>query len=399
MIPYGRQEVTQTDIDAVTRVLRSDFLTQGPCVPHFEQAVAARVGATRAVAVNSATSALHIACLALELGPGDWLWTVPNTFVSSANCARYCGAAVDFVDIDPKTWNLSIAALGDKLVQAEAAGHLPKVVVPVHFAGQPTEQEAIRRLADAYGFKVVEDASHAIGASRAGEAVGSCRWSDITVFSFHPVKIITSAEGGMALTNDAELAERMAMLRTHGITRDPARFHGNVTTSEDASTSGSDLGPWHYEQQLLGFNYRMTDLHAALGKSQLERMEAYVERRNVLARRYDRLLSDLPLQLPTVQAENRSAFHLYVVRIKSGATTKTRREVFEQLRGLGIGVNVHYSPVHLQPYYRARGFACGQFAEAEAHGREALTLPLYPALTDAEQDRIVDTLRGVLQHG
>jgi UDP-4-amino-4,6-dideoxy-N-acetyl-beta-L-altrosamine transaminase len=399
MIPYGRQEITQTDIDAVTQVLQSDFLTQGPCVPHFEQAIMARVGAKRAVAVNSATSALHIACLALELGPGDCLWTVPNTFVASANCARYCGAEVDFVDIDPKTWNLSVAALSEKLVAAEALGQLPKVVVPVHFGGQPTEQEAIRKLADTYGFKVVEDASHAIGASRAGEPVGSCRWSDITVFSFHPVKIITSAEGGMALTNDAELAERMTMLRTHGITRDPARFVDKVATSEDALTSGSNLGAWHYEQHLLGFNYRMTDVHAALGKSQLERVEAYVERRNVLARRYDRLLSDLPLQLPTVQPENRSAFHLYVVRIRPNASALTRRQVFEQLRALEIGVNVHYLPVHLQPYYRARGFTCGQFAEAEAHGREALTLPLYPALTDAEQDRIVDGLRRVLRHG
>jgi UDP-4-amino-4,6-dideoxy-N-acetyl-beta-L-altrosamine transaminase len=399
MIPYGRQEITQTDIDAVTHALQSDFLTQGPCVPQFEQAVIARVGAKRAVAVNSATSALHIACLALELGPGDWLWTVPNTFVASANCGRYCGAEVDFVDIDPKTWNLSVVALKDKLVLAEASGRLPKVVVPVHFAGQPTEQQVIRELADTYGFKVVEDASHAIGASRAGEAVGSCRWSDITVFSFHPVKVITSAEGGMALTNDAELAERMAMLRTHGITRDPARFLGTATSSEDASTSGSNLGPCHYEQQLLGFNYRMTDVHAALGTSQLERVQAYVERRNMLARRYDRLLSDLPLQLPTVQAENRSSFHLYVVRIKPSATTKTRREVFEQLRGQGIGANVHYPPVHLQPYYRARGFACGQFAEAEAHGKEALTLPLYPGLTEAEQDRVVDAMRRVLRHG
>jgi UDP-4-amino-4,6-dideoxy-N-acetyl-beta-L-altrosamine transaminase len=395
MIPYGRQEVTQGDIDAVTHVLRSDFLTQGPAVPRFEQAVAARVGAKRAVAANSATSALHIACMALELGPGDRLWTVPNTFVASANCALYCGAEVDFVDIDPRTWNLSVAALSDKLMRAESSDRLPKVVVPVHFAGQPTEQEAIRKLAQKYGFKVVEDASHAVGASRAGEAVGSCRWSDITVFSFHPVKIITSAEGGMALTNDVELAERMAMLRTHGITRDPARFLGTGTTSEEAPA----FGAWHYEQQMLGFNYRMTDVHAVLGTSQLERVGAYVERRNMLARRYDRSLTGLPLQLPTVQAENCSAFHLYVVRIKRNAKAKARREVFEELRRLGIGVSVHYLPVHLQPYYRALGFASGQFPEAEAHGREALTLPLYPTLTEAEQDHVVDAVRRVLRDG
>ncbi|MEP7242281.1 MAG: UDP-4-amino-4,6-dideoxy-N-acetyl-beta-L-altrosamine transaminase [Gammaproteobacteria bacterium] len=384
MIPYGRQDITQSDIDAVTAVLRSDFLTQGPAVPRFERAVAARVGATHAVAVNSATSALHIACMALGLRPGDRLWTVPNTFVASANCARYCGADVDFVDIDPVTWNISVPALERKLAQAERDGQLPSVVVPVHFGGQPTSQEAIWQLSQRYGFKVLEDASHSIGASRNGERVGSCRWSHTTVLSFHPVKIITSGEGGMALTNDAALAESMSALRTHGITRDPARLRL------------ADAPAWHYEQHALGFNYRITDLHAALGASQLERLEEYVERRNVLALRYGQALKALPLQLPTIENGNRSAFHLFVVRVKGGADAGEHRRVFDELRQRGIGVNLHYTPVHLQPYYRHLGFGPGQFPEAEAHGREAITLPLYPAMTDAMQDTVVDAVRRTL---
>lgn len=384
MIPYGRQDISEADIQAVVEVLRSDFLTQGPAVPQFEQAVASRVNAKHAIAVNSATSALHIACAALGLGPGDRLWTVPNTFVASANCGRYCGAEVDFVDIDQHTWNLSVPRLREKLAQAKNGGRLPKVVVPVHFSGQPTEQEAVHQLAQEYGFRVLEDASHAIGASRNGESVGSCRWSDITVFSFHPVKIITTGEGGMALTNDDTLAERMAMLRSHGITREPSRF---VEASR---------GPWYYEQQMLGFNYRMTDIQAALGASQLARLGGYIERRNVLAQRYDHALRDLPLQLPTVQVENRSSFHLYVVRLKHDATDKAHRQVFESLRQRGIGVNLHYMPVHLQPYYRNLGFAPGQYPKAEAHGKEAITLPMYSALTDQQQDQVVDSLRQVL---
>lgn len=386
MIPYGRQDVTQADVDAVTEVLRSDFLTQGPAVPHFEQAVTKRTGAAHSVAVNSATSALHVACAALGLGPGDRLWTVPNTFVASANCARYCGAEVDFVDIDPQTWNLSVPALQDKLVAARRAGALPRIVVPVHFGGQPTEQEAIRELAREFGFKVLEDASHSIGASRNGEVVGSCRWSDIAVFSFHPVKIVTTAEGGMALTNDAELAARMQMMRTHGITREPARMQ----------QAGEPPAAWHYEQQMLGFNYRLTDLHAALGTSQLERLDEYVQRRNALAGRYDRLLEKLPLQRPFVQSENRSAFHLYVVRLAGVGAEARRRRVFDGLRERGIGVNVHYTPVHLQPYYRALGFREGLCPEAESHGASAITLPLYPRLSDQEQDRVVEALDEVL---
>jgi UDP-4-amino-4,6-dideoxy-N-acetyl-beta-L-altrosamine transaminase len=384
MIPYGRQQVTDADIDAVVEVLRSDFLTQGPLVPRFEQTISAQLGAEYAVAVNSATSALHIACLALKLGPGDCLWTVPNTFVASANCGRYCGAEVDFVDIDPVTWNLSVSALERKLAEAEKLRRLPKIVVPVHFAGQPTEQEAIWALAQKYGFKILEDASHSIGASRNGEAVGSCRWSHVSVLSFHPVKIITSAEGGMALTRDRELAECMAMLRTHGITREAGRLRCD------------DPPVWFYEQQMLGFNYRMTDVHAALGLSQFRRLEEYIERRNALARRYDAALRGLPLQLPTILSGNRSAFHLYVVRLNGGANSASHRDVFESLRKRGIGVNVHYIPVHLQPYYRDLGFHEGQFPQAETHGECAITLPLYPGMSNEQQDRVVNVLREVL---
>jgi UDP-4-amino-4,6-dideoxy-N-acetyl-beta-L-altrosamine transaminase len=382
VIPYGRQDVTQADVDAVTAALRADFITQGPAIPRFEEAVTRRAGAAHGVAVNSATSALHVACLALGLGPRGLLWTVPNTFVASANCARYCGADVDFVDIDRGTWNLSVPALREKLLRARREGRLPDVVVPVHFGGQPTEQEAIWELAREFGFKVLEDASHSIGARRSGEPAGSCRWSHVAVFSFHPVKIVTTAEGGIALTNDAELAERMRMLRTHGVTRDAARLR----------LGGASPPAWHYEQQLLGFNYRLTDLHAALGTSQLERLDAYVERRNALARRYDAALRALPLQRPFIRPENRSAFHLYVVRVDA----KERRRVYDELRRRGVGANVHYLPVHLQPYYRSLGFREGLCPEAEAHGDTAITLPLFPRLTEGEQDRVVEALRDIL---
>lgn len=383
MIPYGRQDIQESDIEAVEAVLRSDFLTQGPAVPMFERTVAHRSGAKFGVACNSATSALHIACLALKLVPGQRLWTVPNTFVASANCARYCGADVDFVDIDPQTWNMSVPALRDRLVRAKENGTLPQIVVPVHFSGQPTDQQAIWELAQEYGFRVVEDASHSIGATRDGERVGSCRWSDITVFSFHPVKIITTAEGGMALTNDPELAQDMVMFRGHGVTRDPAKFRGE--------SAGS--GAWYYEQQILGFNYRLTDIQAALGVSQLKRLEENVERRNRLAERYGSLLADLPLRLPTVEAGNRSAFHLYVIRLQPEMARRSRRRIFDELRGSGIGVNVHYLPVHLQPYYRDLGFGPGWCPEAEAHGREAITLPLHAALTEADQDKVIAAVR------
>jgi UDP-4-amino-4,6-dideoxy-N-acetyl-beta-L-altrosamine transaminase len=385
MIPYARQEITQADLDSVAAVLRSDFLTQGPVVPRFEEAAAHLVKARHAVAMNSATSALHAACMALGLGTGDLLWTVPNTFVASANCGRYCGAEVDFVDIDAVTWNLSVERLEEKLARARRANRLPSVLIPVHFAGQPAEQERIWQLAQQYGVRVIEDASHAIGAARSAEPVGSCRWSDITIFSFHPVKIVTSAEGGMALTNSGKLAGTMSMLRTHGITRE---------ASEWTHASPESAGPWYYEQQMLGYNYRMTDVHAALGLSQLQRVHAYVARRNALARRYDAALIGLPLQLPAVRPENLSAFHLYAVRLM--AAPPDRRRVFEELRRRGVGVNVHYMPVHLQPYYRQLGFTPGQYPEAEAYAAAALSLPLYPAMTEEQQDRVIAALRGVL---
>lgn len=376
MIPYGRQDITQSDIDAVVDVLRSDFLTQGPAVPRFEQGVADYCGARYAVAVNSATSALHLACLALGLGPGDWLWTSPITFVASANCGLYCGAQVDFVDIDPLTYNLSPAALEQKLIAAEREGRLPKILVPVHLCGQPCEMEAIHALSQRYGFKIIEDASHAIGGKYRDQPIGNGRFSDITVFSFHPVKIITTAEGGMALTNHAELAERMELLRSHGITRDPSR----MTHEPD--------GPWYYQQIALGFNYRITDLQAALGHSQLQRLDDYVARRHTLAERYDALLAGLPLRLPYRHPDGLSAFHLYPIQVE-----RDRSSVFAALRRVGIGVNVHYIPVHTQPYYRQRGFKPGDYPEAEAYYARAISLPLYPGLTDEEQVNVVTAVR------
>lgn len=384
MIPYAHHEISEADVAAVAGILRSDFLTQGATVPAFENAVAAYCGAKHAVAVNSATSALHIACLALGVGPGDWVWTSPITFVASANCARYCGANVDFVDIDPRTGNLGTQQLADKLEHAALSGKLPKVLIPVHFAGQPCDMAAIRSLADRYGCKLIEDASHAIGARHRSSTIGDCAYSDVVVFSFHPVKIITTGEGGMALTNDRALAQRMALLRSHGITRDEDKFQQPTP------------GPWYYEQQALGFNYRMTDIHAALGISQMKRLDEFVARRNSLAGRYDRELRGLPLRLPAVLPENRSSFHLYVVRMLRDVVRKTHRQVFEELRQSGIGVNLHFVPVHLQPYYRSLGFGPGQFPEAEAHGDEAITLPLFPSLTEPAQDQVIAGLKQVL---
>jgi UDP-4-amino-4,6-dideoxy-N-acetyl-beta-L-altrosamine transaminase len=385
MIPYGRQDITQADIDAVVGVLQSDFLTQGPMVPRFEQSVAQHVGASHALAVNSATSALHIACLALGLGPGDRLWTSPVTFVASANCGLYCGAEVDFVDIDPRTYNLCPQALQRKLEQAEREGRLPKVVVPVHLCGQPCDMQAIHALAQRYGFKVIEDASHAIGGKYRGEFIGNCRYSDITVFSFHPVKIITTAEGGMAMTNDAELANKMALLRSHGITRDPAQM-----------THEAD-GPWYYQQIDLGFNYRMTELQAALGVSQMERLDQYVARRHQLARRYDDLLASLPVTTPWQHPDSYSGLHLYVIRLQLDKLGKTHRQVFEALRALGIGVNLHYIPVHTQPYYQGMGFHAGDFPEAERYYGEAISLPMFQTMSEEQQDAVVAALGKALQ--
>ncbi|MDH0081686.1 UDP-4-amino-4,6-dideoxy-N-acetyl-beta-L-altrosamine transaminase [Stutzerimonas stutzeri] len=384
MIPYGRQDITQADIDAVVSVLQSDFLTQGPMVPRFEQSVAQHVGASHALAMNSATSALHVACLALGLGNGDWLWTTPITFVASANCGLYCGARVDFVDIDPRTYNLCPQALARKLEQAERDGKLPKVVVAVHLCGQPCDMLAIHALAQRYGFKIIEDASHAIGGKYQGEFIGNCRYSDITVFSFHPVKIITTAEGGMALTNDAELANKMALLRSHGITRDPAQM-----------THEAD-GPWYYQQIDLGFNYRMTELQAALGVTQMERLDQFVARRHQLARRYDDLLAGLPVTTPWQHPDSYSGLHLYVIRLQLDKIGKTHRQVFEALRELGIGVNLHYIPVHTQPYYQRMGLGSGDFPEAERYYAEAISLPMFQTMTEAQQDEVIAALRKAL---
>lgn len=384
-IPYGRQDITQADIDAVMSVLQSDFLTQGPMVPKFEASVASYCGAQHALAANSATSALHIACLALGLGPGDWLWTTPITFVASANCGLYCGAQVDFVDIDQRTYNLCPTALEHKLLQAERDGKLPKVVVPVHLCGQPCDMAAIHALGQKYGFKIIEDASHAIGGKYKNEPIGNSRYSDITVFSFHPVKIITTAEGGMALTNSAELAHKMALLRSHGITRDPAHM-----------THATD-GPWYYQQIDLGFNYRMTELQAALGVSQMTRLNAYVARRHELAQRYDKLLTSLPVVTPWQHADSYSGLHLYPIRLKLDHMQATHRQVFESLRQQGIGVNLHYIPVHTQPYYERMGFKAGDFPEAEQYYAEAISLPMYQTLTDAQQDQVVLTLNNAIR--
>ncbi len=382
MIPYGRQHIDDGDVDAVVSVLRSDFLTQGPRVPDFEKAVCDHVGARHGIAVNSATSALHIACMALELGQGDVLWCPANTFLATANCARYCGADVDFIDIDAQTYNLSVPALAAKLAEAEAAGRLPKVVVAVHFAGQSCDMQGIAALARRYGFRVIEDASHAIGGRYQGQPIGDCRHSDITVFSFHPVKIVTTAEGGLAVTNDDVLAERMGLARSHGMTRDPKLM------------VGESEGAWYYEQVTLGYNYRMTELQAALGLQQMKSIDRFVARRHELASRYDQLLAGLPLQTPFQAPDNHSALHLYPVVLHDVAR---RRQVFDGMRAAGVLVNVHYIPVYLQPYYQALGHQRGKCPQAEAYYGGAISLPLYFDLTDQQQSQVVDTLASLLK--
>ncbi len=382
-MPYGCHTVSEADISAVVDVLRSPFLTQGPAGEAFEQAVAAKVNASHGVAVNSATSALHIACLALGLGPGERLWTSPITFVASANCGRYCGAIVDFVDIEPATGLMNVSALAAKLEQAELDDTLPKVLVPVHFAGSSCEMATIGLLAERYGFAVLEDASHAIGALYRGEPVGNCRYSSITVFSFHPVKIITTGEGGLATTNDPILAQRMVELRSHGIVRDVERFVRPAA------------GPWTYEQQQLGFNYRITDFQAALGLSQLQRLDEIVAERNHQLQRYQKLLAELPVQLLQVPEGVFSSVHLAVIRLRK-ASVEMHRLVFDSLRAAGIGVQLHYSPVHLQPYYRQLGFMEGHFPEAEAYACNAISLPLFPGLQDSDQQRVADILAALL---
>lgn len=384
MIPYGKQNVNQADIDSVVNVLKSDFLTQGPQIPLFEKYVSDYCGASSAVAVNSATSALHIACLALGLGKGDWLWTSPNTFVASANCGLYCGANVDFVDIDPKTYNLCTEELEKKLIQARKDDNLPKIVIPVHFAGQSCNMEKISSLSKEYGFSVIEDASHAIGGRYQGKSIGCCQYSDITVFSFHPVKIITTAEGGLATTKDVSLADKMKLLRSHGITRDTSLM-----------TSVSE-GDWYYQQIDLGFNYRMTELQAALGLSQMKRLDEFVAKRHKCKEYYDELLDGVSVLTPFQSPDCYSALHLYPIQLEQGQIKKSRQQVFKEMRASGIGVNVHYIPVHMQPYYKDRGFKKGDFPKSENYYKSVISIPLFQSLKKEMQDDVVLNLQRIL---
>jgi UDP-4-amino-4,6-dideoxy-N-acetyl-beta-L-altrosamine transaminase len=381
MIPYGRQDINEADVQAVVDVLRSDFITQGPVVPAFESAVSNYCGVKHAIAVNSATSALHIACLALGVNTGDIVWTTPITFVASANCALYCGAEVDFVDIDAKTYNMSVEQLAIKLALAKTQGRLPKVVIPVHLSGQSCEMETIHLMSKQYGFKIIEDASHAIGGKYKGEPVGNCKFSDITVFSFHPVKIITTGEGGMAVTNSDELARKMQLLRNHGITREPSE----MTKLPD--------GPWYYQQIALGFNYRMTDIQAALGLSQIQRLDEFVINRHKISRQYDLLLNQLPVTKPWSHPDSYSGLHLYIIRINLEQTLKARLDIFNTMRNAGIGVNLHYIPVYLQPTYKNLGFRSGYCPEAERYYAEAISIPMYPTLTQSDMKQVVSTLK------
>ena len=386
VITYGRQNISDKDIQAVVDVLHSDFLTQGPIVPAFEKSVADYCGAQHAIAVNSATSALHIACLALGVGPDDVVWTSPNTFVASANCVRYCGAKIDFVDIDPRTYNMSIECLSEKLVNAELEGNLPKVVIPVHMTGQPCDMAAIYKLSQKYKFKIIEDAAHAIGGKYRDEPIGNCHYSDITVFSFHPVKIITTGEGGMALTNCEYLSKRMKLFSSHGITSSAKDMHQRP--KEEI---------WNYQQIDLGFNYRMTDMHAALGLSQMKRLDEFVTTRHSIANRYEELLTNLPITTPYQHSENYSSFHLYVIRLKLNDISKSQREVFAELGTAGIGANLHYIPVYKQPYYEQLGFKTGYCPEAEKYYLEAISLPMYFGLKESELEYVVTSLKDILQ--
>ena len=387
-IPYGRQDITKEDVSAVVEVLESDFLTQGPKVPEFENSIKEHCNAKYALAMNSATSALHVACLALGVRQDDIVWTTPITFVASANCALYCGATVDFVDIDPQTYNLSSQALKEKLQVAKVEGTLPKVVIPVHLCGQPCDMESIYELSKEYGFSIIEDASHAIGGKYKNKPIGNCQYSDITIFSFHPVKIITTAEGGVATTNSQELAQKMELLRSHGITRD-----------SDLMTHEPD-GSWYYQQVMLGFNYRMTEMQAALGVSQIKRLNIITNKRHQLAKKYDSLLANLPVITPFQHSDGYSGLHLYVIRLKTDQIQKSHKEVFDALRAANIGVNLHYIPVHLQPYYQQNlGFKKGDLPEAELYYAQAVSLPMYPDLTEEQQAYIAQTLGSILNNG
>ena len=384
MIPYSRQYIDQKDINNVIKVLKSPLITQGKIVPKFEKKISKKCGSKFAFAANSATSALHLACMALEIKKGDIVWTVPNTFVASANCGLYCGAKVDFVDIDNETYNIDIDKLAKKLELAKKKNNLPRALIPVHFAGQPTEQDKIWKLSKKYKFKIIEDASHSLGAVFKNEKVGSCRWSDLTIFSFHPVKMITTGEGGMVLTNNSKLSAKIEMLRNSGITRNQKLM------------KKQNQGSWYYEQQLLGYNYRMTDIQAALGISQLSKLGKFIKKRNQIAKRYNNLLKDLPIQTPRINTNSRSSFHLYVIRLKD-LSFRSYSRIFDELRNSGIGVNLHYLPVHLQPFYRSKGFKDGDFPNAESYSSEALSLPIYYDLSSKDQIKIVNKLKKAIQ--
>jgi UDP-4-amino-4,6-dideoxy-N-acetyl-beta-L-altrosamine transaminase len=381
-IPYGHQDINKDDIRAVVKVLESDYITQGPVVPAFEAAVAHYCKVQHAVAINNATSALHIACLALDVGKGDMVWTTPTTFVASANCALYCGAQIDFVDIDSRTYNMSVERLAEKLAHAEKTDKLPKVVIPVHMCGQPCDMAGIHALSQQYGFRIIEDAAHAIGGKYRDEPIGNCRYSDITIFSFHPVKIITTGEGGMALTNDALLAKRLRFLRSHGITSDPEEMHPRPPEEI-----------WNYQQIGLGFNYRMTDILAALGLSQMKRLDEFVSKRHIIAKRYDQMLANLPVVTPFQHAKGYSSFHLYVIQLMLDETGKSQRQIYEYLRTAGILVNLHYIPVYRQPYYEKLGFERGYCPEAELFYSKAISIPIYPKLTKTKQDTVINILK------
>lgn len=384
MIPYGRQDVTNEDIEEVIRVLKSDFLTQGPVVPEFEKSISEYCGVSYAYAVNSATSALHLACMALEVGKGDIVWTAANTFAASSNCALYCNASVDFVDIDPISYNISISDLKNKLQLAEEEDVLPKVLIPVHMTGQSCEMSEIFELSRKYGFKIIEDASHAIGGKYLNDPIGCCKYSDITVFSFHPVKIITTGEGGMAVTNNKNLAKKINYLRSHGITRDT-----NLMSKDD--------GPWYYEQIDLGYNYRMTEIQAALGLSQMSRLDEYIKIRHKIADFYNKSLSGLPLQIPRQSKDSFSSFHLYVIRLNLSMSKNTHKDVFESLRKDNILVNLHYIPVYLHPYYKNNlGFKSGHCPEAEKYYSEAISIPMFPSLQNEDQLEVVNALKKYL---
>jgi UDP-4-amino-4,6-dideoxy-N-acetyl-beta-L-altrosamine transaminase len=380
MIPYGRQDISEDDIEAVVDILKSDFLTQGPTVPAFEKAVAEYCDVKYTFAVNSATSALHIACLALGVGKGDLVWTSPITFVASANCALYCGADVDFVDIDAATYNMSVEVLEAKLIKAEQLGRLPKVVIPVHLAGQSCEMDKINALSKKYGFRIIEDASHAIGGKYKGKSIGSCQYSDITVFSFHPVKIITTGEGGMCLTNDSQLAIALNRFRSHGIVRHPSE----MTHVPD--------GPWYYQQISLGYNYRMTDIQAALGLSQIKRLDDFVQSRHKIAERYYEFLQLDWLELPFQHPDCYSGLHLFIIRVKKNDKLITQSQLFEKLRNAGILVNLHYIPVYSHPYYENIGYDTNEFPQAALYYSEAISIPMFATLTESEQNFVIDTI-------